>query len=250
MEENNKDFFKDVWFQKYIYKPQNFGKLVFIYAEEFDKDHKDPQVVQVDYGQCVTIEGEQKVFHEHTYKYYKVSRVVCEAFDGEIIHYDSFDAANFIELIDKEGNVIFIYNVNNRLLCTQKGTFHNVTMNMILDLIGDDAASFFTGKKLETYNIRKERAAFIENSLLTYNGGLYYILKHDYESVCLGGSHNDARIYNKFNKYLCYDGGHLYEIIHTDNDCLKAYEEFTPIHFCVIPDVDEKCKKFDIKLHS
>lgn len=212
--ENN--LFEDFWFQKQVYKKQNYGKIIFIHS--ISTSDKNSSIVSINFSD----------------------------WNGENIK--SSEDATFIEAIDNTGDIVFIYNVPDKILYANNNTYYECQLNKIPEIVGDSAHRFFKGDKLEEYNFKIEKENFITNKLLNFKGGLYYILSQEKETICIGGSHNDLPSYDTFTKYLVYDGTSLYKILYEQHR--PYYSTCTKIHPCIMLNVDKDCEKYNIKLHS
>lgn len=210
------DLFKCFWFQKQVYKKQNYGKIIFIH-----------RIVASD-------------------KNFSTISIHISDWDGEDIKNSKI--ATFIEAIDSSGDIVFIYNAPDKILYANNNTYYECCLDKIPEIVGDSAHKFFKGSKLEEYNFKVEKENFITNKLLNFEGGLYYILSKEKKTICIGGSHNDSPIYDTLDEYLVYDGVSLYKILYKEN--LPDYTTRVKIHSCTISNIDRECKKYNIELHS
>ena len=210
----NKEF-EDVWFQSRIYKPQNFGKIIYIVAD-------------------TNIQKEKAE--------YKIISINIEDWNG--IELKSTKNSTFIEAIASDGDIVFIYNCINKLLVANNNHYYNVSINKIITCLKDCQHDFYKGDKKLQWEFENKKAEFIEN-LFLYEDKYWYIISVETETRTYPHGHNDPIDYYKCNRYKLYNGKQLIDIT-IDNNCHKN-TIYTKID-CIIPDIDKKLQYFGIDL--
>lgn len=213
----NNDIFKNLWFQDKLYKPQHFGKLVYAWGEIVEKDNCPEKVI---------------------------TKIRCEEWDGESL--DNKDNATFIEAINKEGDIVFIYNADANMLATPNAVFHfvgNDLNNILKTTLGDSVKDFYKGAKLKDYKFRKAKEKFIKDYLFDYNGQNYYAVKKKF--ITYEEYYGNTKLQCQDIEYTLYDGKFLITVL---VDGFAGNSKVTDKRKCKLSDIDKKLKKFNIKL--
>ena len=170
----------------------------------------------------------------------EVINTEVKEWDGETILNND---ATFIEAIDKDDIILFVYNSTNRMLYIDGKIFGNVKPDKIPELLGNKAYKFFKGKRLEKYREDLYKEEFVKNCF--WDGHKrYYIVKFKEYIKTHSGSHNDPSFSSYVKEYILYDGNNLWKLI--EDSCL--YPERTLITSCKKPDIDALCQRYNVKL--
>lgn len=226
----------DVWYQKAIYKKENFGKLIYFWAKEVDDIYASCKNVYV-----------QTSWYEDAFQQIKETKpyyvtVKAKKWDGKKIN--TINGADIIEAIDHKGKIMFVYNSYLNTLVSKNCNI-KCSKEHIMDYLGEYLFDFWSKGKIKRYKFNQKRKIFIRDYIFPYEIEGYknkewYIADRSQET-CYDKEYDS---FYRDKKYLLYNGKFCVDITVDD------YSNITVNRTIIgkLPKADKRLKRYKIKL--